>query len=54
MQNNGSNCSSGVIDLKAILPKAKENGVKHFIVEQDMVVDPETALKRSFDYLNSL
>src|SRR4030095_9131432 len=30
---------SGVIDLKTILPKAKENGVTHFIVEQDMVAD---------------
>jgi len=45
---------NGVIDLKSILPKAKEYGVKHFIVEQDMVADPETALKKSFDYLASL
>lgn len=45
---------SGVIDLKTILPKAKENGVKHFIVEQDIVADPEVALKKSFDYLASL
>lgn len=45
---------NGVIDLKTILPKAKESGVKHFIVEQDMVADPEVALKKSFDYLSSL
>lgn len=45
---------NGVIDLKTILPKAKEFGVKHFIVEQDMVADPEVALKKSFDYLSSL
>ncbi len=45
---------SGVIDLKTMLPKAKECGVKHFIVEQDMVADPETALKKSLDYLVSL
>jgi sugar phosphate isomerase/epimerase len=45
---------NGVIDLKSILPKAKECGVKHFIVEQDMVADPEMALKKSFDYLASL
>ncbi len=44
----------GVLDLKSILTKAKENGVKHFIVEQDMVNEPEKALKRSFDYLASL
>ena len=45
---------SGVLDLKTILTKAKETGVKHFIVEQDMVAEPETALKKSFDYLASL
>ncbi len=45
---------NGVIDLKIILPKAKESGVKHFIVEQDMVADPEVALKKSFDYLELL
>ena len=45
---------SGVLDLKKILPKAKENGVKHFIVEQDMVAEPDSALKKSYDYLASL
>ena len=45
---------SGVLDLKSILRKAKESGVKHFIVEQDMVKEPEIALKKSFDYLASL
>jgi sugar phosphate isomerase/epimerase len=45
---------NGVIDLKKILPKAKENGVQHFIVEQDIVAHPEVALKKSFDYLASL
>jgi len=45
---------NGVLDLKKILPKAKENGVKHFIVEQDIVAHPEIALKKSCDYLASL
>ncbi len=45
---------SGVLDLRSIIIKAKENGVRHFIVEQDMVKDPEVALKKSFDYLSSL
>jgi sugar phosphate isomerase/epimerase len=45
---------SGVLDLKTILPKAKENGVQHFIVEQDMVADPEVNLKKSVDYLLTL
>lgn len=45
---------SGVLDLKTILTKAKAAGVKHFIVEQDMVAEPETALKKSHDYLAGL
>ena len=45
---------SGVLDLKNILPKAKQAGVDHFIVEQDMVKDPQVALKKSFDYLNTI
>jgi len=45
---------NGVLDLKSILTKAKETGVTHFIVEQDMVNEPQIALKKSFDYLASL
>jgi len=49
-----TSAGSGVLDLKNILTKAKESGVKHFYVEQDMVADPQVALKKSFDYLASL
>jgi len=45
---------NGVLDLGSIITKAKENGVKHFIVEQDMVNEPQKALKTSFNYLASL
>ena len=45
---------NGVLDLKKILTKAKESGVDHFIVEQDIVAEPEVALKKSIDYLKSL
>lgn len=45
---------SGVLDLKTILAKATESGVKYFFVEQDMVAQPEVALKKSYDYLASL
>jgi sugar phosphate isomerase/epimerase len=45
---------NGVLDLKKILTKAKESGVDHFIVEQDMVAEPEVALKKSIDYLKTL
>lgn len=49
-------CSAGdgVLDLKAIIPAAIESGVDHFIVEQDMVKQPEIALKKSIDYLTAL
>lgn len=44
----------GDIDLENIIKTAKENGVKHFFVEQDMVQQPEITLKRSFDYLRTI
>lgn len=44
----------GVIDLKMIIAQAQKSGVKHFFVEQDMVNEPEVALKRSIDYLKML
>ncbi len=49
-----TSAGNGVLDLKSIISKAKENGVKYFFVEQDMVNDPQKALKASFDYLASL
>lgn len=45
---------SGVLDLKNILTKAKASGLEHFIVEQDMVADPQIALKKSFDYISTI
>jgi sugar phosphate isomerase/epimerase len=44
----------GVMDLRAIISQAQTSGVKHFFIEQDLVADPETALKRSIDYIRSL
>lgn len=44
----------GDVDLDTIIKTAKSNGVKHFFVEQDMVQQPEVALKRSFDYLRNI
>ncbi len=51
---NMTTAGSGVLELEKILPFALENGVKHFFVEQDMVAEPQEALKNSFDYLASL
>lgn len=44
----------GVLDLQGIISKATEVGVKHFFVEQDMVANPDIALKVSHDYLKAL
>jgi len=44
----------GVIDIKGIVAQAKASGVEHLFVEQDMVANPEVALKRSADYLLKL
>ena len=44
----------GIFDLQSIITAGKKAGVKHFFVEQDMVQQPEIALKKSIDYLNNL
>jgi len=44
----------GVLDLQSIIPVGKKMGVKHFFVEQDMVSQPEIALKKSIDYLKTI
>jgi len=49
-----TNAGDGVLDLKTIISTAKEAGVEHFFVEQDMVEDPRIALKTSFEYLKTL
>ena len=51
---NMCSAGEGVIDLPNILKVAKENGMEHFFVEQDMVASPEIALKKSFNYLKGL
>jgi sugar phosphate isomerase/epimerase len=48
-----STADAGALDLKSILGAAKKSGVEHFFVEQDMVQQPEVALKKSFDYLKT-
>jgi sugar phosphate isomerase/epimerase len=49
-----TSCGEGILDLRSIITAAKQNGAEHFFVEQDMVQSPETALKKSIDYLKSL
>ena len=49
-----TSAGEGVFDLPTILKVAKDNGMKHFFVEQDLVAQPELALKKSIDYLKTL
>ena len=44
----------GVMNLRAIIEQGRASGVKHFFVEQDVVANPEIALKRSFDFVSAL
>lgn len=49
-----TSAGDGILDLSNIIKTAKENGMEHFFVEQDMVAEPNIALKKSFNYLRSL
>ena len=44
----------GELGVAQIVKTALSTGVKHFFVEQDLVANPEVALAKSFDFLNSL
>lgn len=49
-----TSAGDGVLDLKSLFKKAKKSGIEHFIVEQDLVEEPNIALKKSIDYLKKL
>jgi sugar phosphate isomerase/epimerase len=49
-----TNVGEGVLDLKNILAVAKANGMEHFIIEQDIVKNPELALKICVDNFKKL
>jgi sugar phosphate isomerase/epimerase len=49
-----SNAGEGILDLPSIIKTAKENGMEHFFVEQDMVAEPAIALQKSFNFLKGL
>ena len=44
----------GVLDLPAILAKARQAGVEHFLVERDMAPNPTDALQQNYRYLAAL
>ena len=45
---------NGVLDLKTILSHAKESGVEHFIIENDVMTNPKQSLEKGFKYVSSL
>ena len=47
-------CASPELDIKGIVTQGRRSGVEHFFVEQDMVADPEVALRRAADFLQKL
>ncbi len=49
-----TNVGDGDFDINAIVETAQKHGAKHFFVEQDLVKQPEIALKRSLDYLRTV
>lgn len=49
-----ASAGAGVLDLDTVLKAARESGVDHFFVEQDMVANPQLALRDSYNYLDSL
>jgi sugar phosphate isomerase/epimerase len=51
---NMCSAGEGVLPLAKILKTASENGVVHFFVEQDLVANPEAALKKSIDFLKGI
>lgn len=46
-----TSAGDGVLNVQDIVAKAEETGVEHYFVEQDMVANPQTALKKSADFL---
>lgn len=49
-----TSAGDGVLGVKAIVEKANALGIKHFFVEQDLVAQPDIALKKSIDFLKSV
>ena len=44
----------GVLDIPSIISTAQKNGAEHYFIEQDMVNEPEIALKTSIDSLKQI
>lgn len=50
-----TNLSDGIIDYKALLRAAKDNGMKYFLVEQEQYpVSPMDSMKKDADFMKNL
>jgi sugar phosphate isomerase/epimerase len=49
-----TDAGSGIIDFKTILSHAKKSGVDHFILENDVMTNPQESLKNGYRYVSSL
>ncbi len=51
---NITDAGSGVLDLESILSHARKAGVDHFIVENDVIVNPRESLEKGYKYVSSV
>jgi sugar phosphate isomerase/epimerase len=49
-----TDAGSGIVDFKTILSHAKKSGVDHFILENDVMTNPQESLKNGYRYVSSL
>ncbi len=49
-----TDAGSGVMDIKNIVAHAKKSGLEHFILENDLMINPTESLKRGYQFLASI
>lgn len=49
-----TDAGSGVLDLKTILSHARKSGVDHFIIENDVIADPNQSLQKAYTYVSAV
>ena len=49
-----TDAGSGVLDLENILSHANKSGVEHFIIENDVIVNPKESLEKGYKYVASV
>lgn len=50
---NITDAGTGVLDLTTIIAHAKKTGLEHFIVENDVVTDPEKSLEVAYKFVST-